>query len=415
MKQMFHIRYNFVLASSTLAVLGIFATPSWSDPLHSVRAQTVDTTKVGDHAAAPGRPDPVILVFSTVGDSRQDPTVPDPSTLPVSDQDRRWLQNTKAFSRILRSIETQRPQFLVFNGDMIMGTGKAGLPNDTATVTSLVNSDLVQFYVQYAFWRGMVANLMESGTYVLPVPGNHEVQSRPPLKKAQPENEDAWRANMGDLILDTARFERLFGERPAAVNIGNNGPADELATDQSKLSYSFDFRGAHFVVINTDPVGKDGHAPNAWLAADLADAKSRGAAHFFVFGHKLAFTYYYGAAPGAPLPDGPKGLDKDPQARDEFWAIIEQYGATYFCGHQHIFNMSQPLAGHGGKAWQVLVGSGGSPFEAHPHDLTVSRTDRSYAWATVKVRRSGRVQIIAYGFDDHYGPTRILKSVTLPH
>src|SRR4051812_4032772 len=48
--------------------------------------------------------DKPILTFSTVGDSRQDPATPDPTSLPLSGQDAHWLQNTKALSRILRSI-----------------------------------------------------------------------------------------------------------------------------------------------------------------------------------------------------------------------------------------------------------------------------------------------------------------------
>jgi hypothetical protein len=87
--------------------------------------------------------------------------------------------------------------------------------------------------------------------------------------------------------------------------------------------------------------------------------------------------------------------------------VIEQYKATYFCGHEHIFNMAQPTGG----AWQILVGSGGSPFEAAPTDATLSPTDRYYAWATVQIFRSGKVRITAYGFDDKFGQTRILKSV----
>jgi hypothetical protein len=38
-------------------------------------------------------------------------------------------------------------------------------------------------------------------------------------------------------------------------------------------------------------------------------------------------------------------------------------------------------------------------------------TDRYYAWATAQVLRSGQVRVTAYGFDDHFGPTRILKTV----
>ena len=97
-----------------------------------------------------------------------------------------------------------------------------------------------------------------------------------------------------------------------------------------------------------------------------------------------------------------------------FWDLIEQYRATYFCGHEHIFHIEQPRADQGGKAWQVLVGSGGSPFEAAPSDVTVNPvTDRDYAWATVKVYRDGEVNISAYGFDDQFGPTHLIKSITL--
>ena len=362
------------------------------------------------------RSDPVVLSFSTVGDSRQDPKHPDPTTLPLSGQDALWLQNSKALTRIIRSVEAQKSNFLFFNGDMIMGYGNAGVPADTSTVAAIVDSDLVKFYQQYAYWRGMMATLMEHGTYVVPVPGNHEVQSKADGKKAQVVNEDAWRANMGDLILDTGRFQTLFRAQPENVNVANNGPYDGLTSDQSKLSYSFDFHGAHFTIINTDPVGDDAHAPVNWLATDLAAAQARGMQHFFVFGHKPAYTYYYGADPGAPLPDHPAGLDNYPDSRDAFWDVIEQYGATYFCGHEHIFNMMQPRAAQGGSAWQVLVGSGGSPFEAAPTDSTVSpATDRTYAWATVRVYKSGHVRVTAYGFNDHFGQTRVLKSVVLAH
>ena len=360
--------------------------------------------------------DPVILSFSTVGDSRQDLKNFDPTSAPLSGQDANWLQNTKAWSRIIRSVEDQKSDFLFFNGDMIMGYGNADVPTDTSSVNAIVGSDLMNFYKQYAFWRGMVADLMETGTYVVPVPGNHEVQCKACGKKALQVNENAWRANMGDLILDDNRMMDMFGQQPGFENVSNNGAADGLATDQSKLSYSFDFRGSHFVVINTDPVGNDAHAPVKWLSADLAAAQSRGVQHMFVFGHKPAFTYYFGADPTSPNPSSPAGLDNDPASRDAFWSLIEQYGATYFCGHEHIFHMSQPWKDQGGKAWQVLVGSGGSPFEALPTDPTINPlTDRDYAWATVKVHSSGNVEVKVYGFNDQYSITHVLQTVALPH
>jgi hypothetical protein len=304
-----------------------------------------------------------------------------PPQHPLSGQDAIWLQNTKAWSRIMDSIAAQKSNFLFFDGDMIMGYGWAKAPADT-TVTGIVGSDLMKFYRQYGFWRGMVAGLMQKGTYVVPVPGNHETQCKACGKKAKSENEDAWRANMGDLILDASRFQSLFGEQPSNVNVSDNSAPDGLATNQSQLSYSFDFRGSHLAVINTDPVGKDAHAPTTWLDMDLAAAVARRARGIFVFGHKPAYTYYYGAT--TPLPNGPAGLDSDIASRDAFWDVIEKYSAVYFCGHEHIFHMSQPRVADAvkpGKAWQVLVGSGGSPFEASPRDLTVSpNTDRDDAW-----------------------------------
>jgi len=354
----------------------------------------------------------VILSFSTVGDSRQDPVTPDPTTVPLSGQDAIWLENTKALERIRRSVEIQRSSFLFFNGDMIMGYGNAIVPANNNTVEGIVNSDLVQFYRQYAFWRGMMAGLMEAGTYVVPVPGNHETEWKTGGKKAQVANENAWRVNMGDLIFDNARFQTLFGEQPGFEDVTNNPALDGLTSDQTQLSYSFDFRGCHFAVINTDPVGNDSHAPVHWLSSDLAAAQARGAQQFFVFGHKPAFTYSYGVT--NPLPTKPSGLDNDIASRDAFWNVIEQYQATYFCGHEHIYHVEQPTVAQGGKAWQVLVGSGGSPFEAIPTDFTLNpATDRAYAWATVKVYASGKVGITVLGFDDQFGPTRVLRSIIL--
>ena len=372
--------------------------------------------------------DPVVLSFSTVGDSRQDPVSPDGTTplATLSGQDKLWLQNSKAFSRILRSVQAQKPSMLFFNGDMVHGYGWADFTHASNAVGSaftrttapinvaeVVNSDLLKFYQQYAFWRGMVAPVLETGTYVVPVPGNHEVQCKACGKVAKVENENAWRANMGDLILDTTRFTAVTGLIASNVNVGDNGAYDSLSTPQNQLSYSFDVGTSHFAVINTDPVGADNRGPSNWLSADLGAAQSRGAKNFFVFGHKPIYTYNYSAT-ATPTPAA--GLDVNLPARDALWNVITSFGATYFCGHEHIFNMQQPTGG----AWQVLVGAGGSPFDSKfsVTSATASltpNTDRTYSWATVSVRKSGKVDIAAFGFSDSFGPTLVLKQVTLAH
>jgi hypothetical protein len=315
----------------------------------------------------------------------------------------------------MRTIQTQKPSMLFFNGDMIMGYGNA----DPAVVTAanVATSDYYKYGQQYAFWRGMVTGLQETGTYVVPVPGNHEVQSKPLGKKSQVANENAWRANMGDLIIDKSRFPfattnlNFSGDSNDANFVDPTVP-DNLTTSQKQLSYSFDVADSHFVVINTDPVGSDGNAPNAWLSNDLASAAARGVKHNFVFGHKPAAPYVYktGAAPS--------GMNAASAAT--FWGLMEEYKATYFCGHEHIFNVSKPTfttaAGPvGGNSYQVIVGSGGSPFDAAASDVTFNpATDRTYAWATVQVHQSGLVDVKAYGFSDTFGPTSLINSITLP-
>src|SRR5277367_1817431 len=90
--------------------------------------------------------DPVIFSFATVGDSRTDPAKPDATTLlanphPTTQggvpsltgiilpQDNEWVQNTAAFATILAGIQSQNPNLLFFNGDMIFGYGRPILPS----------------------------------------------------------------------------------------------------------------------------------------------------------------------------------------------------------------------------------------------------------------------------------------------
>jgi len=383
----------------------------------------------------------VVLSFATVGDSRQDPINLDPSQIShggLTGQDKIWLQNTKAWSRIMRSIQSQKAKLLFFNGDMIMGYGKGTALNaykttnvngtwTPADLPSGLTTDTTDFYAQYAFWRGMVANLMETGTYVVPVPGNHETQCKSCGKKATADNENIWRDNMSDLTLDTNRFASILGAGPDYFDPHNHPyvgdllsaaePSKVYTTDQSHLSYSFDFKGSHFAIVNTDATGVDGRAPAVWLAADLAAAKDRGARHFFIFGHKPAYTYKFtDPATGKPITKL-SGLDATSAGNQkEFWNVVEQYKATYFSGHMHTFNMQQPRLNdpvNPGTAWQVLVGSGGSPFESPV--ATNNPDDRMYAWANVRIYENGKVRIDAWGFDENYGPTTLLQSITLSH
>ena len=89
--------------------------------------------------------------------------------------------------------------------------------------------------------------------------------------------------------------------------------------------------------------------------------------------------------------------------------MINAHKATYFCGHEHEYNVSKPL---GLNSYQVLVGTGGSPFDAAT--APVVKTDRMYAWATVQIYSSGKVVMNTYGFDDTLkNPVKKLATITL--
>ncbi len=430
---------------------------------HAVASVAFCITAIAAAASADAQTaDPVVFSFATVGDSRQDLKSPDPTTLLPNNtgtllpQDKEFLQNTLAFQMILNGINAQNPNLLFFNGDMIYGYGRPILPTGWAsgqpnswTTTQTVSPDTVFEYVQYAYWRGMVANLFINGTYVIPVPGNHESQcsntaapysssnlnpncagTSAGAKTAYADNENAFRANVGDLISDlvtNTRFSNVSGFNATSVNgltatsapvaSTNNGP---ITGNQAELSYSFDISTGpgiiHFAVINTDPSGADATAPADWLASDLSAAQGRGAIKYFVFGHKPAFTYNYSAASGGTVAAGGLDANTNINLRNSFWSVIAQYGATYFCGHEHTVNVAQyadPTGTYPGTPYQVIVGSGGSPFDDKlvgtcpncSEPVVTNFSDRYYAWALVEIHQSGAVSINVQGFNDSFGST----------
>jgi len=189
----------------------------------------------------------------------------------------------------------------------------------------------------------------------------------------------------------------------------NPGVADGITTSQSQLSYSFDVGLSHFVVINTDAVGKDGYAPTNWLEDDLTQADARGVKRIFVFGHKPATYYEFVGTPAAKSTDSLN--NNNTVAAQAFWTVIDNHKATYFCGHEHAYNVSQPF---GKTAYQVMVGTGGSPFDAQPNS-NFTASDRLYAWATVSITQSGIVTMDTWGFDTTMtGPVTKIASIVLP-
>ena len=250
------------------------------------------------------------------------------------------------------------PDYLFFMGDMVLGYSP-----DTAVIGRELRA-----------WVGLyrAAPLSRTGIRMVAMPGNHEVMSG----KNMPSfvgAEQAWRAAL----------------RPYLA--GSNGPPaggpDQLATDQSQLSYSFDYKQSHFVILNTDPVGAEATAPLNWLGRDLAAARARGSKHLFALGHKPAIP--------APANDGLRN-------GGSMWSLLEaNHAEAMLAAHNHLYYRIQMPPYH---PWQLIAGNGGSPLDA-----SASPNKLFFGFILVKVFTSGKVMAYSYGRDlpasGYLGPT----------
>ena len=250
-----------------------------------------------------------------------------------------------------------KPNFLFFNGDLVFG-----YTNDSTAL----DRELKGWIALY-----QASALATSGVELVTIPGNHETDNL--AKVAYPPGERTWLRDMA-----------------AYITRGGNGPgvggADALQTDQSKLSYSFDFKDAHFVTLNTDPVGKDWHVPTSWVTSDLAAARTRGQKHIFAIGHKPAYPY-----PTVPT----DGLVFDQASRDAFWTSLQANQVEgMFSAHNHVAYRTQPT----GHTWMIIAGNGGTPIDATV-DPTIPGTGTWFGFTLVTVTNSGRVFSKMYGRD----------------
>jgi hypothetical protein len=318
--------------------------------LAAVSLATVATAVAcsGD-SASPAAVDPngVAYSFVTLGCNRvaAADTLGNVSTANVN-------QLNQTFSDIAQL--SPKPNFVVFTGDEVLG-----YTNDSTNLSK-------ELKAWGQIWESSPAKA--AGIEMIAVPGNHETENT--AKVAQAFLERTW-------VRDMAPY----------VARGGNGPAagvDGYTTDQSKLTYSFDFKDAHFVTISTDGVGKDWHVPTTWVTNDIAAAKAKGAKHIFVFGHKPAYAF-----PGAPT----DGLVFDQTSRDLFWnTLVNNNVEAMFSAHNHVFWRGQPT----GKTWQIVAGNGGTAIDAGV-DTSIPGTGAYFGYTLVQVLNSGRVIVKSYG------------------
>lgn len=253
------------------------------------------------------------------------------------------------------------PKYFFFVGDLILG---------------YTDGDSVILANEYNAWKQLYLNspLASTSVQLVVMPGNHEVENNSTSTQA------------------LASAERTFVREMQPFILGNNGPkatglvpgTDSLITDQSQLTYSFDYKNLsskndHFVVVNTDPVGRDFIAPFHWVDSNLTAARNNPETrHIFVFGHKPA--YPSGSSPT-------DGLTMYPTYRNNFWNALENNRAeAMFSAHNHTWDTIHYLSYPKTIAWQVIAGNGGSPPAS-------SFNPAYYGYTVVNIYTNGQVTL----------------------
>lgn len=296
--------------------------------------------------------DPVVYSFVVVGCNRVDKADTNTSTNPSTAN---LAQLNRTFAEV--AALTPKPDLFFFAGDLVMGYSPDSI---------LLAKELRAWKANYE-----ASPLKAAGIELIAIPGNHESQNE--QKIATGEAERQWLQIMAPYIK------------------GNNGPKanpsgpDNLRTDQSKLTYSFDFKDAHFVIIDTDPSERDWRPPSHWIAGDVAAAHANPSIkHIFAISHKPAYAWDYN------LKDGKNdGLDTFHYNREILWNAFEKNNVeAMICAHNHVYHAFRP----NNKTWMIIAGNGGSKLEKN-----VQPKDQFYGFTLVQVLSSGAVIEKSYG------------------
>ncbi len=315
---------------------------------------------VAAHAKQPR----VVLSFVIIGCNRvngSDVSPDNPSTANLA-------QLERSFAEI--AALKPRPKIVFFTGDLIMG----------------LNSDLGALRSQLESWVEAYLSTPlgdDSRIRLVALPGNHEsLIGAKGNQTSNPGAEDVWLSVMHPYIA------------------GDNGPGvggpDNLASDQSQLTYSFNFSHTHFVIVNTDPFGAVATVPVHWIADDLAAAhKKRRLKHIFVIGHKPAFPPAFSSAE--------QSLNSNPDNRNAFWDAMNANGVdAYLSAHCHVWDLSRPVSPDDSTArnvYQVVAGNAGTPLD--PGWKTVEPSPY-FGYTVVQIDAHDHVTVTSYGRDyDH--------------
>jgi len=277
---------------------------------------------------------------------------------------------------------SHQPGLFVFTGDLVLN-----LKGDRGATLKKQLNRWASLYFDSPLGR------MKNTIPFVPITGNHE--SDVYSGTYDYEYPDAANANVWLEWMERNGFDRFAGNGPDEAWMKRDALAEN---NNQKLTYSFNLRGVHFIVLNTDTVTtvrSDEHpalSTNGWIAYhwiqnDLKSAEADDSiSRIVVLGHK-------------PLKSQNSNTNIINTKRHPFSDRLIQLFADsskfvgYFCAHSHEWNYQflRPAKGSG-KVLQVVAGNGGSQLNGNWQP----DGGRYFGFTEVKLYGDGTTGIISY-------------------
>jgi hypothetical protein len=293
--------------------------------------------------------------------------------------------NLPQLKRSFKDIERlqPRPLYLFFMGDLVVNLED----NEGETLEK-------QLSAWTELWN---ASPLAAKVTLIPLPGNHEM-----LKKIHEDKDSDEKVEVPNPATGARWLKWLHRSQFDTFAKAANGPSkdhpksDQLADDQSQMTYSFDVGSVHFVVINTDTlntviehdtqVPHIGWVPYHWIEQDVRSAQANPKVDaIFLVGHK-------------PIMDHPMAEEKailntkKHPLGDKLQALFQANDKVraYLCAHEHLWDCSRLAKAP--RVWQVIAGNAGSKLNGRwdPPGGTF------FGFGQINVYKSGKVSLVSY-------------------
>lgn len=262
--------------------------------------------------------------------------------------------NTDILSKLAVAVAEEKPEFVVFPGDLIYGhADREGLGDEGA---------LKRMQQELEVWRATMEPIYAAGIPVYAVRGNHETTQRHPDHSGHPDHRPIWPRTK-------ETWDAVFSGADA---MPQNGPDDEknvtfAVTHKNAFVlgldlYTYMTPGSEKNPDGSIPKGVLHQVNQAWVDAQLAANEQP---HVFSFAHEPAFKLdHHDCMQG----DDSWGNDLSAQ-RDRFWNSLRGAGSkVFFAGHDHGFAHARIDDGDGNTdndIHQIIVGTAGAGKNVH--------------------------------------------------